>query len=301
MGGMYEDMDKNITLCLKSDMHDFFPEDLARTQLRHPLVVTNVARKVFSLGQGTQDEIVTTNRLILILRGKLDYTVEGRTRRMGAGAQIFVPAWVRRVWTVPRSGPCEILWCEFDEEGAGTQQAGCHLRKTDAGSLREEKQAHQNLWRLWKNAGDSWRALQLEGELKVMLIRFWRMAEPAFSDQGNRPRAALHPRIKEALRLAESHYREADALETLYREAGMSRNYFRILFTTAMQCSPHVYIERLRMRQARYLLHSTDWQLKRISAEVGYDDPLYFSRLYRRFWKRAPSAERKSSGPRAEI
>jgi len=59
-----------------------------------------------------------------------------------------------------------------------------------------------------------------------------------------------------------------------------------------MKCSPQDYLQRLRLRHARHLIHSTQWQQKRIAIEVGYDDPLYFSRLYTRFWGHPPSAER---------
>lgn len=260
--------------------------------LRNALKVTKVDRRIFPLGPATQDEIVTTNRFILILRGKLDYTIEGKTLTMDAGTQFFVPAWVRRVWSVPQAGPCEIAWCEFDEDSGVSNTGACFCRKLEGSSLAREKRSYLQLRRVFQTSSESeWRALQLEGELKAMLVRFWEEAAPASGRNAGKPET-LHPRIKAMLRWAEKHYREADALETLYRESGMSRNYFRILFTRALRCGPHVYLERLRLRQARYLLHATDWQLKRIAAEVGYGDPLYFSKLYRRYWKHAPSRER---------
>jgi transcriptional regulator GlxA family with amidase domain len=98
--------------------------------------------------------------------------------------------------------------------------------------------------------------------------------------------------VKSALRWLQEHFCERDVLAALYEHAGQTPNYFRARFFEATQCSPHEYIERLRLRHARQLLHGTNWQLKLIAAKVGYEDPLYFSRLYRRFWKRAPSEDR---------
>jgi transcriptional regulator GlxA family with amidase domain len=132
----------------------------------------------------------------------------------------------------------------------------------------------------------------MEGVLKAMLARFWEYAEVLPGWEKPRRAAPFHPRVKAMLRWAEAHYREPDALKSLYREADMSPNYFRRLFTRTVGCGPHAYLERMRLRQARHLLYATDWQLKRIAAEVGYDDPLYFSRVYRRFWKHPPSGER---------
>ncbi len=68
-------------------------------------------------------------------------------------------------------------------------------------------------------------------------------------------------------------------------------------FKLALQCSPHEYLQRLHLRRARFLLHSTQWQQKRIASEVGYEDAMYFSRLYHRFWGHAPSHERSTLKP----
>lgn len=262
--------------------------------LRQSLSVTKVSRQTFPLGPATGDEIVTTNRFILVLRGEMAYTIEGRTVRVKSGTQLLVPAWVRRVWSVPRGRACEIIWCEFEGGSGAAGEPVCFRRLTKGALLAKEKHGHLSLLRLWKNSNTrkSWRELQCECELKLMLVRFWEHTAPVSGSSSREPERTVHPRVRAMLRWAESHYQEADALDSLFRKSELSRNYFRILFTRSMQCGPHAYIERLRLRQARYLLRSTDWQLKKIAAEVGYEDPLYFSKLYHRFWKRAPSLER---------
>lgn len=256
--------------------------------LRRPLEVINVNRGVFGTGRSIQDEIITTNRLILILRGKLRYTIEGRSHTMSTGTQFLVPAWVRRVWGVPQGGPVEIAWCEFaeaDGENGGSELA---RRKLTVAELRQEIASHTALQRSDRRPPSPWARLHLEAGLKVILVRFFAGAD---SFAGT-PSAEIHPQVKCMLRWLQEHYCEPDVLEKLYAGSGLTRNYFRKHFSAATLCSPHDYIERQRLRHARYLLRSTSWQLKRIAAEVGYDDPLYFSRLYRRFWKHSPSAER---------
>ena len=262
--------------------------------LRRALTVTNVYRKTFPLGRATEDEIVTTNRLILILRGTMDYTIEGKKIRIKAGTQFLVPAWVRRVWSVPRNGSCEIIWCEFDEAGGEGNWGGfCRrtLTTSELASVKKQYFALLKLFpRIWEASNDGWARLRLEAELKAMLAGFWENAEWSLGSAGTQD---IHPKVKEALRWLAAHYLEKQALGEFYNQTGMSRNYFRLLFAEAMQCSPREYIERLRLRHGRYLLHETDWQLKRIAAACGYDDPLYFSRQYRRFWRYAPSKERQ--------
>lgn len=274
--------------------------ELAKRWNRSSLVLTKAERKVFPLGPATQDEIITTNRLILILHGKLDYTVEGKRVRMEAGTQFFVPAWIRRVWSVPRGGPCEIIWCEFDGGGAESGWTGCVRRKLDKAEFQRETMQYRKLLKRYASEvlpGGEWKHLEMEAELKCLLLRFLgnaalpQMKAGSGKKRGRRLKV-FHPRVKVMLKWLGDHYADEQVLERLYGECGMTRNYFRKLFTEAMQCAPHVYIERLRLRHARYLLHESDRPVKQIAGECGYGDALYFSRIYHRFWGHPPVRER---------
>jgi AraC-like DNA-binding protein len=265
--------------------------NLLRAQLRHPIMVRDVGHRVFTPGIAAQDEIVTTNRLILVLRGRLQYRMEDQGFRFEAGTQFFVPAWIRRFSRVPSREQCEAVWCEFEIEGAEvTSQVAFHRRMSETAAKRERK-AYRRMAFEWTQQNE-WAALKLEGEFKAMLARFWAEASPP-----KRAKVAedlpIHPKVKEALRWLAEHYRERDALAALYREVEISPNYLRLRFQAAMACSPGEYLQRLRLRQARYLLLETGLPQKQIAAQVGYEDPLYFSRIYRRFWGKAPGAGRK--------
>jgi len=273
-------------------------EEHAALYLTHRLKITNIERRIFPAGPASHDEIITTCRFILVLSGELIYTIEGRSWTMQAGTQFLVPAWVRRIWSVPQGNGCETTWCEFDDGGMQPSSRECVQRKLKPDEIRHEKSQYRSILRLFsgQQPGDkNWPHLRMEGELKSMLVRFLEFAVPL---AGPRRRIkimpVIHPRIKIALHWASEHFPEPNALESLYEHSGMSRNHFRILFKQAMKASPQAYIERLRLLRARYLLHTTNWQLKKIAAEVGYEDALYFSRLYRRYWKHAPSEERES-------
>jgi len=269
----------------------------ARTALDNPLVVTHANRRIFPTGPVSQDEIVTTTRLILVLQGELQYTLEGRTTRLRAGTQFLVPAWVRRVSSVSRGGRCELIWCEFDQDASEDGEHGLYRRRLRGPVLTRETRGHHRLGRLFLSAtgpNGGWRRLEVESELKTMLVRFWEDAEPM--EGGSREAFAVHPRVKAALRWAAVHFGEPDALAGLYGVAGLSRNYLRGLFEQAMACTPHDHLERLRLRHARWLLRTTNRPLKQIAAAVGYEDSLYFSRIYRRFWSYPPREERRGRG-----
>ncbi|PTX93037.1 AraC family transcriptional regulator [Spartobacteria bacterium LR76] len=263
---------------------------LAAECLRKKLEVSNVDRRFFSKGESTRDEIITTHRFILILEGELRYTLDGVTLRLRAGSQFLVPAWVRRVWTTPAGQGCTITWCEYDDPSEVIRSL--LRRRLSPAEQKEEQSAYAKLKALFQKPRDDWHPLHLEAALKAMLTRFLQHAETSAGADQAVVAEDVHPRIKETLRWAHEHFARRDALSGLMQVADLSPNYLRTLFLESTLCTPHEYIEHLRLRHARYLLRETNWQLKRIASEVGYDDPLYFSRLYRRLWKHPPSAER---------
>ena len=267
--------------------------DLLQGLLRAPLRVTAAKRQKFPAGWKTPDGIVVTHRFLIILAGAIDYTVEGRKRRLAAGVQFFVPAWCRREWTVPRrGGACRLLWVELS---SGEMEVSPELVWRKPADLRRERATLDTIYQL-VNTDDGGRGerLRVEGELKAMLARFWCEAETG----GARParNATMHPEVGRAVAWLERHFAEADALERFYETVALSPNHFRLLFKRQTGETVQAVLARLRLRRARYLVQETSRPLKQIAAETGHADPLYFSMQYRRFWGLPPSADRQAAG-----
>ena len=62
----------------------------------------------------------------------------------------------------------------------------------------------------------------------------------------------------------------------------MSTSWFNRSFRSAMGTSPMKYILDIRIRNAQTLLETTDYSISDIAALIGYDNPMYFSRLFRK-------------------
>ena len=57
--------------------------------------------------------------------------------------------------------------------------------------------------------------------------------------------------------------------------------------------SPINYLIRIRLSKAKELLESSKLSVKEISEAVGYKDPYYFSKLYKKYYGKSPSKTRK--------
>lgn len=72
----------------------------------------------------------------------------------------------------------------------------------------------------------------------------------------------------------------------------ISVSYFIHLFTQQFGVSPYQYLLNIRMSQAKYLLSETNMRINDIADNIGYDDPFYFSRIFKKHVGVSPSAYR---------
>jgi AraC family transcriptional regulator of arabinose operon len=63
--------------------------------------------------------------------------------------------------------------------------------------------------------------------------------------------------------------------------ANLCESHYRRLFKAQTSYAPMDYFIRLRMHKACQLLDTTNMSVKEIAAAVGYEDPLYFSRIFK--------------------
>lgn len=76
-----------------------------------------------------------------------------------------------------------------------------------------------------------------------------------------------------------SQYRD---ISVYAKMCNISQSHFIHNFTRQIGMSPYKYLSTIRIDQAKYLLNQTDLSIRDISENVGFDDPLYFSKFFRK-------------------
>ena len=102
--------------------------------------------------------------------------------------------------------------------------------------------------------------------------------------------------LSESLKYIDAHYREPISIKKLSGLEHLSEGHFRLLFRQKTGMSPRSYITALRLRNASVLLKQTDLSIKEISAAAGFDDQLYFSRVFKKHFNLPPKEFRKRQG-----
>lgn len=88
------------------------------------------------------------------------------------------------------------------------------------------------------------------------------------------------PIIERALGYIAKNWSTEIDFELLSKKMGVGYRHFRRLFQEATGLAPHQYLLNLRLNQAKRLLG--DYPVAEVATRVGFSDPLYFSRIFKR-------------------
>jgi transcriptional regulator GlxA family with amidase domain len=158
---------------------------------------------------------------------------------------------------------------------------------------------------LMSGAAMSWQDLvlyivarQLGDPVAHTLAKFYAMQWHA---DGQSPFAVFTPAmdhgdvlVLKAQQWLQSNHAVANPVEEMVRLAGVPARTFKRRFTRATGFSPIQYVQHLRVDQAKRQLESTSIPVDEISWRVGYEDPAFFRRLFKRLTGIAPGAYRRS-------
>jgi signal transduction histidine kinase/DNA-binding LacI/PurR family transcriptional regulator/AraC-like DNA-binding protein len=88
--------------------------------------------------------------------------------------------------------------------------------------------------------------------------------------------------VKQALVYLLQNYMHTLSRSEISAAVGVSDDYLSRIFNKEMGLSPWEYLNRYRVLQARRLLRETQESITWIAAQVGYEDPAYFSRVFQK-------------------
>ena len=95
-----------------------------------------------------------------------------------------------------------------------------------------------------------------------------------------------------ALEYMHQNYKSNQSVDFYASLCNMSKYYFIRTFKTVTNTTPVEYLKTLRMTKAIDLLERTHFKISEISRMVGYQDPLYFNRLFKKTKGMSPTEYR---------
>ncbi len=102
-------------------------------------------------------------------------------------------------------------------------------------------------------------------------------------------------RIAQLMNYINSHYSECLYLPDLADMLYISPNYLSKLFKKYSGETLTQYLEDLRMIDAKYKLKNTSCPIWKIGAQIGYPNPSYFCRVFKKHFRMTPRQWRNNS------
>lgn len=104
-----------------------------------------------------------------------------------------------------------------------------------------------------------------------------------------------HDSIDTVLQHIHTNYALDISLDVLAGVACMSKNHLAHLFRTRLGTSPLRYLQQVRIEMAKRLLGTSSMPIHEVASQVGFADPLYFSRAFRAACGLSPRAYRQQA------
>jgi transcriptional regulator GlxA family with amidase domain len=108
---------------------------------------------------------------------------------------------------------------------------------------------------------------------------------------------AADPLIARCQEWAALNYPSESPVAQMVALSGLPERTFKRRFTRATGMSPLEYVHTLRLEEAKQMLESSHTPVEAIAHEVGYQDPSFFNRLFRRKVALTPAQYRRRFKP----
>ena len=217
---------------------------------------------------------------IFRIKGTAEYLIEGKRVTLRSGELIFLPKGSSYEYTVEDSANSLYTSINFQ---ATLPKARIRVYPFDA--FHNSAYIAQSFTELWKfgSESDKYKCLSLLYDLLSHLVTF----ENLNSDDKRRYRL-----IEPAEKYLKRHAYDSDLkIEKLHSLCGISDTYFRRIFTSKFGMSPQAYLQNERINYAKSLIESGDYAtIAEVAEAVGYNDPLYFSKAFKKFYGISPTA-----------
>ncbi len=226
--------------------------------------------------------------LLYLYSGELTVWIAGAPQAMQAGQLIFFSPRLPYRYANPDNKKMEYFWIHFTGNCAETLLSSCGFQLGMPYSIGIDEQIcgmFNSLFREFIR-----RDLLLDTSCAAILTNICVHLRRRMDSANKREQASV---LKSLEFLNENYHREI-AVASLAKMENLSCSRYRTVFRSRTGLSPMEYVTNLRIQNACKLLLQTDLSFKEIAVVVGYGDPLYFSRVFKKKVGVSPKAYKEN-------
>ncbi len=248
--------------------------------------------------------------LSVVLRGQMDYNVNGSVMTVREGEGMFINARQLHANYSPDRSECEYLCillhpmtlCVnplFEQEYVAPLLANEQLafvRLTE--QVPWQREILEECRGIYRDRQHPAAPLLIQAHF----CRLWAVLfEHADRHSPSAPESGDLTVVKEMVAFIQEHYRHRPGLEEIAAAGSVGQSKCCRLFRRYLNLSPNAYLTQCRLDHSRELLQNTDLSMSEIAEAVGYSGASYFSESFRRWYGMTPSEYKERAARRQDF
>ena len=231
-------------------------------------------------------------QLLYISVGRAHFYIEGEEKIVTAGHMILYRPKETQIYEYYSEDKTEVYWVHFTGGDVSNILRSYGLTKDKkifcCGSDLEYKNHFRAMIQELQMCKDDYPEM-LEIHLRQIFIKLHRY----FSTVSKADNSQIVEDIDKAMLYFTEHYNENICIEDYAKKHNMSISWFIRNFKEYTGSTPMQYILAKRIYNAEALLQNSHYNITEISNIIGYDNPLYFSRIFKKVKGISPTEYRK--------
>ncbi len=214
-----------------------------------------------------------------VVSGKGIYRVGGKEYHLSAGDMFLARESAVIYYCADEDDPWEYCWVGFN----GTDAKYLLNMTSFAGdNLVIKITEHETILSLMSNiyngqGADTAHETEMLGHLYLFLAKLMQMNEEESAlERGG------YKYVRAALNFIKYNYSAPIDVTDIAKAVGVSRSHLYRVFMMQLSISPSDYLEKYRINEAAALLKNAELSVSEVANSVGFDDALYFSRVFKK-------------------
>lgn len=224
----------------------------------------------------------------LVVSGKGFFTVGEETYKIEAGSAFIIRPQQLVSYCADEQDPWEYCWVGFNGADAS--------RLVDLTAFEEDNPvisfSQEDVQRIKRAMLNVYSNFGTSSELETMTVSklfevFSHIINAAPKKNPESSSSRLY--IKNAIKFIQRNFSNNIDVSDIANHVGLSRSHLYRVFMRQLSLSPNEYLTQFRINQACTLIRTSGLSIGEIASSVGFDDQLYFSRVFKKLKGVSPS------------